>query len=125
MNHIGLHGKPFWLACGIWKQKNQRRIWPKMSKTEIHNELCPLRKFKNCDLMCAWRIDAGCSLKVVAVAQLTSRDDELTKLRAARDRHVQNAIMRICPDCGEDMGGDEHRTCWKCKYLTIGDSADV
>jgi hypothetical protein len=34
------------------------------------NEKCPLRKMAQCDRDCAWRIDAGCSLKVLAVQAL-------------------------------------------------------
>ena len=39
---------------------------------------------------------------------------EHDKLLAARARATHEAIMRICPDCGDDMCGDEHRTCFRC-----------
>ena len=42
-----------------------------MKKTEI-NEKCPLRKMKYCDRQCAWRLDAGCSIRVLAVVALNN-----------------------------------------------------
>ena len=51
-----------------------------IKKTEM-NERCPF-KGKYCDRMCAWRLDDGCSVKVIAVLLGKRRRNE----RAIDDR---------------------------------------
>jgi len=48
----------------------------------------------------------------------------IADLEEANARHTMNAIMRICPDCGEDMGGPDHKTCWKCLYYSHEDPTE-
>lgn len=49
-------------------------------------------------------------------------------LKEARNRRLMRYIMRICPDCGDDMCGDEHKTCYKCilrGVLTALNTGDI
>lgn len=39
---------------------------------------------------------------------------EIERLEEINARMILNGIRRICTDCGEDMGGPEHKDCHKC-----------
>jgi len=55
-------------------------------------------------------LDAALAMEKVNVAFEKAR---------IRTRNVLNKIDRICPDCGDDMCGDNHKDCWKCKALKV------
>ena len=46
------------------------------------------------------------------IGLLQANVDRLEEVNA---RRTLNAIKRICPDCGDDMCGDNHDVCYKCK----------
>lgn len=55
-------------------------------------------------------------------------ENQVEKLKAIKDRHTMNAIMRICPDCGDDKCGDNHDVCYKCilrGVLTVLNTGDI
>ena len=45
-----------------------------------------------------------------------------SELESANARHTMGAIMRICPDCGDDMCGDNHKDCYKCQSKELAEA---
>lgn len=58
--------------------------------------------------------------QAVKIGLLQAKVNELEEIKA---RHVLNAIKRICPDCGDNMCGDNHDVCYKCKLNTLRKAA--
>jgi hypothetical protein len=51
--------------------------------------------------------------RMVRIAWRKRRD--IAEARVARNGRVIDAILRICPKCGDDMCGDNHDICYKCE----------
>jgi hypothetical protein len=71
-------------------------------------------------------------LRVLAQAEVDTLKDQAVVLRlraekaeAYRNKHVLNAIQRICPDCGDDMCGPDHKTCYKCRLAAAKAESDT
>ena len=80
---------------------------------EIATTLCA--NYPRLDVADTWELLRA--IDYVGKGTLMACDDcheKITELKA-NNRHVQNAINRICPDCGEDMGGESHDHCYKCE----------
>jgi hypothetical protein len=46
--------------------------------------------------------------------ELASANARVKELDLANKRRVIDAILRICPACGDDMCGDAHDVCYRC-----------
>lgn len=55
-----------------------------------------------------------------AAAEYIERlEAELKKYKQLHAKSVHDAIMRICPNCGDDCCGDDHRHCYRCDLAAM------
>ena len=77
------------------------------------------------DIMSESELRSGLVATDARVKELEAENKRLTE---ASNRRLMGYIMRICPDCGDDMCGDEHKTCYKCilrGVLTALNTGDI
>lgn len=63
--------------------------------------------------------NGGSMIKVGGESGAFVKIEDYQAVQEAVARHTMNAIMRICPTCGDDMCGDNHDECFKCKFFKL------
>ena len=61
-----------------------------------------------------WTLDSGTVQNL-----LDEAIEKIAELQGQRDKATMDAIMRICPACGDDMRGDNHDVCYRCKIAEL------
>ena len=61
-------------------------------------------------------IETG-EIRPMVEVHVSAETKQVVALQEQNARMKVNAIRRICTECGEDMGGPDHETCWHCLYV--------